>query len=108
MKRNSALRGLAWFSVLVIANATPISAILQIEAAKGLLALYAEHPMPAGDVATGAWWITCAVLTGFAIWLGRVFVSVWGEQGDPEPDHRAANLGLQAVAGALDPTRSAR
>ena len=32
MKRNSALRGLAWFSVLVIASASPVGAMLQTAA----------------------------------------------------------------------------
>jgi hypothetical protein len=96
--------------VLVIANASPIGSILQTEAdyavavyraGKYLTQLeYTVFLAAHTDNSTIAWWVAVAVLTGFAIWLGRVFVSIWGAR-EPESDHRANNLGLQAVAKAM-------
>ena len=110
MKRNSALRGLAWFSVLVIANASPVGAVLQTEANYAVAVFRAgkyltqlEYVMFLAihdDNAAIAWWVVFAALTLLAIWLGRVFVSIWGTQ-EAQPDDRANNLGLQAVAKAM-------
>lgn len=105
MKRNSALRGLAWLGATVVALATPVSQILFNEANYGVavvragkvlsnfeyLAFLATHP----DNADIAWWAVFAAFFVLTIWLGRVFVSLWGE------DKRASKVGQDAVAKAL-------
>ena len=83
MKRNSALRGLAWFSVLVIASASPVGAMLQTAANYAVAVYRADKYLTQleyvvflathDDNAAIAWWVVFAAITLLAIWLGRVF-----------------------------------
>lgn len=81
LTKNSALRGLAWIGTLVIANATPLGDVvfrtaveLVADTASGqtlnslqVLTYVSSHP----DTVTIAWWISFAVFTAMATYIGK-------------------------------------
>ena len=88
MSRNTALNLLAWLITLFVANGTSVGTILTNEASWAVVmyrtgrtdlnpmqyVFLAQNP----DVQTTAWWIVFGVLTLLAIFLGRIFIALWG------------------------------
>ena len=113
MTRNKALRGAAWLTTLLIANVTTIGAMLQntfAELELGFLAQAANPQVPLNEltvrlaqithpeVTTHAWWVTFAVLTLFAWYMGKVFVGIWGRE--PATPIAVSHEPLQAIGRA--------
>ena len=85
MKRNTALTLLAWAVTLTVANGSnSINSILYRVARE--LAFEYRRPdvsltlQAINDVETIAFWLVFAFLTAVFIFLGKVFVAIWGSK----------------------------
>jgi hypothetical protein len=79
MTRNTALRGLAWLILMFVANGTSVGKVMDnsLNAAAGQRLAGAE-----------LFWLSFAILTVLAIYMGNVFVALWGEKTEKEEKPR--------------------
>jgi hypothetical protein len=115
MTRNSALHAAGFLADFATAFATPIANMLHNEAVSLVVLATTGHAAPPmakpllGAMATGivanyAWALTGVALVLLSVFVGSVFVGMWGEtEQTATVDQRAQNFGLQAVANELLP-----
>ena len=70
MKRNTALKGIAWFAIMFVANGTPVGRVLD-NSLEALFGSLTEKEL---------FWYSFVVLTALCIYLSHILIALWGDK----------------------------